>query len=101
MHLLAFARGGPDRAGTRLGVQTTDGGIHDLTDALGARDVGEMLALGRGVADIEDLRTASDPIDPSTVVIRAPIARPGVVDAVPRIDEHERAAGIDAIDGAR
>src|SRR5688500_6610397 len=42
VHLLAFARGGPDRAGTRLGVQTTDGGIHDLTEALGARDVGEM-----------------------------------------------------------
>jgi acylpyruvate hydrolase len=79
VHLLAFARGGPDRAGTRLGVQTTGGGIHDLTDALGARDVGEMLALGRGVADVEDLRTASEPIDPSTVVVRAPIARPGKI----------------------
>jgi acylpyruvate hydrolase len=79
VHLLAFARGGPDRAGTRLGVRTTDGGIHDLTDALGARDVGELLALGRGVADVEVLRTASEVIDPSNVVVRAPIARPGKI----------------------
>ena len=79
VHLLAFARGGPDRAGTRLGVQTIDGGIRDLTEALGAHDVGEMLTLGRGVDDIEDLRAISDPIDPSEVVVRAPIARPGKI----------------------
>ncbi|HEX7173079.1 MAG TPA: fumarylacetoacetate hydrolase family protein [Candidatus Limnocylindria bacterium] len=79
MHLLAFARGGPDRAGTRLGVQTTDGGIHDITDALGARDIGEMLARGLGVGDVEDLRISSERIDPSTIVVRAPIARPGKI----------------------
>ena len=79
MHLLAFARGGPDRAGTRLGVQTDDGGIHDLTDAFGATDVGEMLAQGRGVGDVQDLRIASEPIDPTTVELRAPIPRPGKI----------------------
>ena len=79
MKLLAFARGGPDRAGTRLGVQTSDGGIHDLTDALGATDVGEMLLRGRGVGDVGALTIASVPTDPSTVEIRAPIARPGKI----------------------
>jgi len=79
VHLLAFARGGPDRAGTRLGVQTSDGGIHDITDALGASDVGEMLLRGQGVGDVEDLRIASDLIDPATVEIRAPIGRPGKI----------------------
>jgi 2-keto-4-pentenoate hydratase/2-oxohepta-3-ene-1,7-dioic acid hydratase in catechol pathway len=79
VHLLAFARGGPERTGTRLGVQTQDGGIHDLTDALGATDVGELLARGRGVSDLHDLRIASEPIDPASVEIRAPIPRPGKI----------------------
>jgi acylpyruvate hydrolase len=79
VHLLAFAPGGPDGGGTRLGVRTSDGGIHDLTDALGARDVGEMLADGHGAGDVEDLRIGSERIDPSTVEVRAPIARPGKI----------------------
>jgi acylpyruvate hydrolase len=77
--LLAFARGGPNPAGTRLGVQTSDGGIHDITDALGATDVGEMLARGRGANDVQDLRIASARIDPVTVQLRSPITRPGKI----------------------
>jgi hypothetical protein len=40
VHPLAFARGGPDRAGTRPGVQIPDGGIHDVTHSLGAAAAG-------------------------------------------------------------
>jgi 2-keto-4-pentenoate hydratase/2-oxohepta-3-ene-1,7-dioic acid hydratase in catechol pathway len=70
--LLAFSRGGAAR---RLGVQA-EAGIHDLTDALGASDVGELLGRGLGAAAIEELRAGSDPIFPTEVAIRAPIARP-------------------------
>ncbi len=79
MHLLAFARGGPDRGGTRLGVRTADGPIHDITDAFGATDVGALLALGIGVAEVRDLRIGSEPIDPASVELRAPIRRPGKI----------------------
>ncbi|MDQ2674421.1 MAG: fumarylacetoacetate hydrolase family protein [Chloroflexota bacterium] len=79
MHLLAFARGGTDQAGTRLGVRTADGGIHDITDAFGASDVGEFLLGGGTVEQVQDLRTASEPIDPASVSLRAPIRRPGKI----------------------
>ena len=77
MHLLAFARGGADRAGTRLGIRT-DAGIRDLTDALGVRDVGELLAAGPELLD--RLGTAEGPlVDAGTIEPRAPIARPGKI----------------------
>ncbi len=79
MHLLAFAQGGTDQAGTRLGVRTADGGIHDITDAFGASDVGEFLLGGGTVEQVQDLRTASEPIDPASVSLRAPIRRPGKI----------------------
>jgi len=79
VHLLAFARGGTDQSGTRLGVRTADGGIHDITDAVGATDVGDFLVGGGSVERIHDLRTASDPIDPASVGLRAPIRRPGKI----------------------
>jgi hypothetical protein len=47
----------PGPPATRLGL-LTDEGIRDLTMATGVRDVGEL-------------------IDPDTVTVRAPIARPG------------------------
>ncbi|HET8776668.1 MAG TPA: fumarylacetoacetate hydrolase family protein [Candidatus Limnocylindria bacterium] len=76
MQLLAFSRGGADRAGTRLGIRT-DAGIRDLTERLGIADVGELLS--RGIS-ADELRTSGrELIDPSSVTIRAPIARPGKI----------------------
>ena len=72
MQLLAFTRGSHDR---RLGIQT-DAGIRDLTGSLGVTDVGEMLARGIG---IDDLPEGAADIDPASVRIRAPIARPGKI----------------------
>jgi acylpyruvate hydrolase len=79
VHLLAFARGGTDQAGTRLGVRTPDGGIHDITDAFGATDVGEFLVRGGTVGPVQDLRISAEPIDPASVSLRAPIRRPGKI----------------------
>ena len=54
---------GPDR---RLGVEAAGGTIHDLTAVLGVADVGEMLARGITVGDIEDLRaSARDVLGPT------------------------------------
>jgi 2-keto-4-pentenoate hydratase/2-oxohepta-3-ene-1,7-dioic acid hydratase in catechol pathway len=72
MQLLAFTRGSHDR---RLGIQT-DAGIRDLTGSLGVTDVGEMLARGIGM---DDLPEGEADIDPASVRIRAPIARPGKI----------------------
>jgi 2-keto-4-pentenoate hydratase/2-oxohepta-3-ene-1,7-dioic acid hydratase in catechol pathway len=41
VQLLAYSRGGADRAGTRLGIRT-DAGIRDLTERLGIADVGDL-----------------------------------------------------------
>ena len=76
MQLLAYARAGADRAGSRLGI-LTDAGIRDLSDALGVADVGELLA--RGVPSAELSEHAGSPIDPSEIVVRAPVGRPGKI----------------------
>ena len=76
MQLLAYARAGADRAGSRLGIRT-DAGIRDLSDALGVADVGELLA--RGVTSAELSEHAGSPIDPTEIVVRAPVARPGKI----------------------
>jgi acylpyruvate hydrolase len=73
--LVAYARGGP----TRLGVQASAGTIHDLTAALGVTDVGQFLAAGRSVGDVEDLRVRGDRHAPEDVTLRAPIGRPGKI----------------------
>ncbi len=69
MRLLSFTRSSGDR---RLGIQT-DAGIRDLTDALGVTDVGQFLAVGAS-ADV-----GGQLLDPATVTVRAPIARPGKI----------------------
>jgi 2-keto-4-pentenoate hydratase/2-oxohepta-3-ene-1,7-dioic acid hydratase in catechol pathway len=69
--LQSFAR--PD-LGRRLGL-LTDAGLRDLTPATGARDVGELVAAGRSAAADE----AGELVDPSTVTLLAPIARPGKI----------------------
>jgi 2-keto-4-pentenoate hydratase/2-oxohepta-3-ene-1,7-dioic acid hydratase in catechol pathway len=76
VQLLAFSRGGADRAGTRLGIRT-DAGIRDLTERLGVADVGELLS--RGIP-ADELRTSGrELIDPASVTMRAPISRPGKI----------------------
>jgi 2-keto-4-pentenoate hydratase/2-oxohepta-3-ene-1,7-dioic acid hydratase in catechol pathway len=75
MQLLAYSGNGAN-ARRRLGIMT-DAGIGDLTEALGVRDVGELLA--RGIESRELVPHAASPVDPSSVRIRAPIARPGKI----------------------
>jgi acylpyruvate hydrolase len=91
--LLAYAPhdAAPTPLGTRLGL-LTDEGIRDLTAATGARDVGELLVSGRAVAgaDLGDL------IDPATVALRAPIARPGKIICVGlNYHDHCREQGVE------
>ena len=77
MRLLAYARGDSERAEIRLGLRL-DGSIRDLTDATGARDVGELLALGEGV--LERLPALDgELVDPDLVRIAAPLQRPGKI----------------------
>jgi 2-keto-4-pentenoate hydratase/2-oxohepta-3-ene-1,7-dioic acid hydratase in catechol pathway len=76
VQLIAFTHGDADRSGRRLGI-VTDAGIRDLTERTGVSDVGDLLA--RGISS-DELRTSGRAaIDPSTVRIRAPIARPGKI----------------------
>ena len=78
MQLLAYSRDGAN-AGSRLGVVAPSGTIHDLTGVLGVHDVGEMLARGMTVGDVEDLRVGRETSEPGEVALRAPIARPGKI----------------------
>ena len=70
MKLLAYARGGP----TRLAVKTADG-VHDLTGALGVNDVGQFLAAGLGIGDV-DVPAQGNRLEEAEIEVRAPIARP-------------------------
>jgi 2,4-didehydro-3-deoxy-L-rhamnonate hydrolase len=74
--LLAYARGGPDPAGTRLGL-LSDAGVRDLTASLGVSDVGELLARHGPQPGLEAL--AADPVPLDAVSLRAPIRRPGKI----------------------
>jgi 2-keto-4-pentenoate hydratase/2-oxohepta-3-ene-1,7-dioic acid hydratase in catechol pathway len=81
----------PGPPGTRLGLLTDDG-IRDLTAATGARDVGELLTSGGSVEEAD----GGEPIDPDTVTIRAPIARPGKIICVGlNYHDHCREQGIE------
>jgi 2-keto-4-pentenoate hydratase/2-oxohepta-3-ene-1,7-dioic acid hydratase in catechol pathway len=81
----------PGPPGTRLGLLTDDG-IRDLTAATGARDVGELLTSGGSVEEAD----GCEPIDPDTVTIRAPIARPGKIICVGlNYHDHCREQGIE------
>lgn len=92
MRLLAYARGGD----TRLGVQSSDGTIHDLSGVFAATDVGEFLALGLTAGDVEDLRIRSDRYAPDEVTIRAPVRRPGKIICVGlNYHDHCREQGIE------
>ena len=93
MKLLAYAPrdAAPTPLGTRLGLLTDDG-IRDLTAATGARDVGELLASGRAVEEAD----GGELIDPATVALRAPIARPGKIICVGlNYHDHCREQGVE------
>jgi 2-keto-4-pentenoate hydratase/2-oxohepta-3-ene-1,7-dioic acid hydratase in catechol pathway len=81
----------PGSSQTRLGLLTDDG-IRDLTGSTGARDIGELLASGRSVSEAD----AGELIDPDTVTLRAPIARPGKIMCVGlNYHDHCREQGIE------
>ena len=93
MKLLAYAPRDaiPTPLGTRLGL-LTDEGIRDLTAATGACDVGELLASGGSVPEAD----AGELIDPSTVALRPPIARPGKIICVGlNYHDHCREQGVE------
>jgi len=88
--LLAFDRGGH----LRLGV-STDAGIRDVTDAIGAHDVGELLLRRPGLAEVE--AAAGELVDPAGVRVSAPVARPGKIVCVGlNYHDHCREQGIEA-----
>ncbi|MBA2634246.1 MAG: fumarylacetoacetate hydrolase family protein [Chloroflexi bacterium] len=62
----------------RLGVQSQET-IHDVSQVFGVSDVATFLRRGLEVLDIENLRLASEPIDPADVVIHAPMHQPGKI----------------------
>jgi acylpyruvate hydrolase len=69
MRLVAFSVAG-DR---RLGAEVDGGRIRDLTDATGAREVGELLASGATADESGKL------LDAASIRLHAPIARPGKI----------------------
>ncbi len=92
MKLLAYLPKDRSRGslGTRLGV-LTDAGIRDLTAATSARDVGELLASGRSIADSD----AGELLDPDTA-LAAPVARPGKIICVGlNYHDHCREQGVE------
>ena len=92
MKLLAYLPKDASQAslGTRLGI-LTEAGMRDLAAATGARDVGELLASGRTIAEAD----AGELLDPDTP-LAAPIARPGKIICVGlNYHDHCREQGIE------
>jgi 2-keto-4-pentenoate hydratase/2-oxohepta-3-ene-1,7-dioic acid hydratase in catechol pathway len=81
----------PGPPGTRLGLLTDDG-IRDLTAATGVHDVGDLLTSGGSV----EAADGGDLLDPDTITLRAPIARPGKIVCVGlNYHDHCREQGIE------
>jgi 2-keto-4-pentenoate hydratase/2-oxohepta-3-ene-1,7-dioic acid hydratase in catechol pathway len=76
VRLVTYSHAG---SASRLGVEGESGAIHDLTEALGVADVGEMLARGITAGDVENLRARAQTHDPDEVEVQAPIRRPGKI----------------------
>jgi 2-keto-4-pentenoate hydratase/2-oxohepta-3-ene-1,7-dioic acid hydratase in catechol pathway len=76
VRLVTYSHAG---SGSRLGVETQGGTVHDLTATLGVADVGEMLARGITAGDVEDLRVRSQTYEPGEIELQAPIRRPGKI----------------------
>jgi 2-keto-4-pentenoate hydratase/2-oxohepta-3-ene-1,7-dioic acid hydratase in catechol pathway len=93
MRLVAFDSARSD--GRRLGV-LGHGIIHDVSEATGARDVGELLASGRAAPVLEELRARTPMVDEADATLRAPIARPGKIICVGlNYHDHCREQGIE------
>jgi 2-keto-4-pentenoate hydratase/2-oxohepta-3-ene-1,7-dioic acid hydratase in catechol pathway len=93
MRLVTFST--PRSDGRRLGV-LGHGTIHDVTDATGARDVGELLASGRSAPVLGELRARTPMVDEAETILRAPIARPGKIICVGlNYHDHCREQGIE------
>jgi len=76
---------------TRLGLLADDG-IRDLSAGTGLHDVGELLGSGRSVSEAD----AGELLDPDTITVRAPIARPGKIICVGlNYHDHCREQGIE------
>ena len=93
MKLLAYVPHDAPTAplGTRLGL-LTDEGIRDLTDAIGARDVGELLSSGRVISEAD----AGELIDPRALTLCAPIGHPGKIICVGlNYHDHCREQGVE------
>jgi 2-keto-4-pentenoate hydratase/2-oxohepta-3-ene-1,7-dioic acid hydratase in catechol pathway len=76
VRLVTYSHAG---SASRLGVEGESGAIHDLTEALGVADVGEMLARGITAGDVEDFRVRAQTHGPDEVEVQAPIRRPGKI----------------------
>jgi 2-keto-4-pentenoate hydratase/2-oxohepta-3-ene-1,7-dioic acid hydratase in catechol pathway len=83
-------------SGSQLGVEAAGGKIHDLTAVLGVADVGEMLARGITVGDIEDLRASAQTYQADEIELLAPIRRPGKIICVGlNYHDHCREQGVE------
>jgi 2-keto-4-pentenoate hydratase/2-oxohepta-3-ene-1,7-dioic acid hydratase in catechol pathway len=93
VRLVTYSHAG---SGSRLGVETQAGTIHDLTATLGVADVGEMLARGITAGDVEDLRIRAQTYRPGEVELQAPIRRPGKIICVGlNYHDHCREQGVE------
>ena len=93
MRLVTYSHAG---SGSRLGVETQAGTIHDLTATLGVADVGEMLSRGITAGDVEDLRMRGQTYERGEVEIHAPIRRPDKIICVGlNYRDHCREQGVD------
>jgi 2-keto-4-pentenoate hydratase/2-oxohepta-3-ene-1,7-dioic acid hydratase in catechol pathway len=93
VRLVTYSHAG---SGSRLGVETQAGTIHDLTATLGVADVGEMLARGITAGDVEDLRIRAQTYGPGEVELQAPIRRPGKIMCVGlNYHDHCREQGVE------
>jgi len=93
VRLVTYSREG---SGSRLGAETSDGAVHDLTAALGVADVGEMLARGISAGDAEELVPRAPAIELGDVMLQAPVRRPGKIICVGlNYHDHCREQGVD------
>jgi 2-keto-4-pentenoate hydratase/2-oxohepta-3-ene-1,7-dioic acid hydratase in catechol pathway len=93
VRLVTYSHAG---SGSRLGVETHGGTIHDLTATLGVADVGEMLARGITAGDVEDLRVRAQTYERGEVAIHAPIRQPGKIICVGlNYHDHCREQGVE------
>jgi 2-keto-4-pentenoate hydratase/2-oxohepta-3-ene-1,7-dioic acid hydratase in catechol pathway len=83
-------------SGSRLGIESPSGTIHDLTAVLGVSDVGEMLARGITAAHVGDFPTPAVAHQPDEVTLQAPVRRPGKIICVGlNYHDHCREQGVD------